>query len=258
MNSLIIIWRSSLPRIFWITLCLLISGTPVIAATNNGSGKIATATNPTGQKDSSNHDVVQRGVKNYLQTRLKNTQSVNQLTIDVTDIDQRIQIVNCPGGFNYHAAEESLTQVYISVRVSCNNNQWYLFANARILRTQPVVVTSSMISPGTVLDIDNLRVAQVETNRLRHTAYHSTDELIGARMKRRVRQGQPIQANMLCFICKGDRITISAEIGGMKVRTSGIAQQDGVIGENIKVINASSKKMVVAEVASTDVVVVRL
>ena len=230
-----------------------------LAAANTGNSLTASeASSAPRQKDSNNHTVVQRGVKNYLQNQLKDNQSVNQITIDVADIDQRIQIVNCPAGFNYHADENSFSQAYISVRVSCNNNEWYLFANARILRTQPVVVTASMISPGTVLDIDNLRVAQVETNRLRHTAYHTTDELIGARMKRRVRQGQPIQANMLCFICKGDRITISAQVGGMRVRTSGIAQQDGVLGENIKVINASSQKLVIAEVASTDEVVVRL
>ena len=164
-----------------------------LATANTGNSLTASeASSAPRQKDSNNHEVVQRGVKNYLQNQLKDKQSVNQITIDVADIDQRIQIVNCPAGFNFHADENSLSQAYISVRVSCNNNEWYLFANARVLRTQPVVVTASMISPGTVLDIDNLRVAQVETNRLRHTAYHTTDELIGARMKRRVRQGQPI------------------------------------------------------------------
>ncbi|WP_232366455.1 flagellar basal body P-ring formation chaperone FlgA [Salinimonas sediminis] len=212
----------------------------------------------TAKKDSSNHQVVQRGVQKYLESQFDAASSLTQITIEVADIDERIRIPDCAAGFAYYADEQALGQSYISVRVSCNNNQWYLFANAKVLRTQPVVVTASMISPGTVLGADNLSVAQVETNQLRHTAYHSVEALLGARMKHRVRRGQPIQANMLCFICKGDRITIRAQVGGMQVKTSGIAQQDGVIGETIKVTNSSSRKTVVAEVAGTDEVIVRL
>ena len=77
-------------------------------------------------------------------------------------------------------------------------------------------------------------------------------------MKRRATNGQPVQANMLCFICKGDRITITAEVAGMRVKTAGIAQQDGVVGDSIKVINASSQKAVVARVASSEEVVIHL
>ena len=77
-------------------------------------------------------------------------------------------------------------------------------------------------------------------------------------MKRRVTDGQAIQSNMLCFVCKGDRITITAEIAGMEVKTAGIAQQDGVVGDNIKVINSSSQKAVIARVASPEEVVIHL
>jgi flagella basal body P-ring formation protein FlgA len=44
----------------------------------------------------------------------------------------------------------------------------------------------------------------------------------------------------------------------MKVKTSGIARQDGVIGDTIEVVNSSSNKSVIAEVASTQEVVVNL
>ncbi|WP_018983460.1 flagellar basal body P-ring formation chaperone FlgA [Salinimonas chungwhensis] len=209
-------------------------------------------------KDSSNHAQIQQGVKTYLEGQLEDKTNGQNIHVEVNDIDNRIKVPDCPQGFEYFADNQALSQSYVSVRVSCNNNQWYLFANAQIQKTQPVVVTAGMLSPGTVLSPANLTVMQVETNRLRHTAYHEVNKLIGARIKRRVRQGQPVQSNMLCFVCEGDRITISAEVGGMQVKTSGIAQQDGVIGDTITVVNASSNKTVVAEVASTEKVVVRL
>lgn len=210
------------------------------------------------QKDSSNHALVQREVKNYLLELLADKQPGQNVSIEVNPIDERIHIPACTPGFAYHTDSSALAQSYVSVRVSCNNNEWYLFANARVTRTRPVVITAGMISPGTMLTSENLRVAQVEVNRLRHTAYHDINTLVGARMKLRVRQGQPVQANMLCFICKGDRVTIKAQLSGMQIKTAGIAQQDGVIGDTISVLNASSRKTVVAEVASTQDVVVRL
>lgn len=120
------------------------------------------------------------------------------------------------------------------------------------------MVTYGAVSPGTVLTSSNLKMASVDIKRLRYTTFTNIETLVGARMKRRATNGQAIQANMLCFVCKGDRITISAEVGKMKVKTAGIAQQDGVVGDNIQVLNASSKKTVIARVASVEKVVIQL
>ncbi len=204
------------------------------------------------------HQQLQQGAQDYLLAQLEGNYDNEQVQVDVSPIDPRIAVPDCPGGFSFNADPNSLTQSYISVRAMCNSSDWYLFTNAQVSRTRQVVVTVGMISPGTILTSQNLQVADIDVNRLRHTAFENTKQLLGARMKHRVRDGQPIQANMLCFVCKGDRITISAELGSMQVKTAGIAQQDGVLGDAIEVVNVSSKKSIVAEVASTEKVVIRL
>ena len=187
------------------------------------------------------HDVVNKGAEEYL---------LSALSIHDENTDIAVSIA--------HASDESLNQSYVSVRVSCTNNDWYLFTSAQVTRTKEIVVTSGAVSPGTVLSASNLTLASVDIKRLRYSAFTDVDALIGARMKRRNVDGQAVQSNMLCFVCKGDRITIRASLGGMAVKTSGIAQQDGVIGDTIKVLNASSQKPVIAEVASAQEVVVHL
>ncbi|MDO6568472.1 flagellar basal body P-ring formation chaperone FlgA [Alteromonas sp. 1_MG-2023] len=203
------------------------------------------------------HNAVGKGAQKYLMSVL-NIHDDTDIAVTIADVDERINIPQCPTGFQYHASDESLTQSYISVRVSCGNNDWYLFTSAQVTRTKEIVVTSGAVSPGTVLTASNLTLAAVDIKRLRYSAFTDVDALIGARMKRRIVDGQAVQSNMLCFVCKGDRITIRASLGGMAVKTSGIAQQDGVIGDTIKVINASSQKPVIAEVASAQEVVVHL
>ena len=204
------------------------------------------------------HQIVQDGVKQYLLSVLNTNDDTTNISINIVEIDDRINIPVCASGFQYNVSSEALNQSYMSVRVSCNNNDWYLFTSAQINRTKKIVVTSGAVSPGTVLTAENLTLADVDIRRLRNTTFSSIDELVGARIKRRIVDGQPIQSNMLCFVCKGDQITITASMSGMAVKTSAIAQQDGVIGDTIKVINTSSNKTVMAEVASAQEVVVHL
>ena len=205
-----------------------------------------------------NHKQVEEGAKQYLINQLADNTQDTSIDVSIVKIDDRINIPDCPTGFEYNASQEALTQSYISVRVSCRNNEWYLFTSGQVTRTKEIVVTQGAISPGTVLTSSNLSLAKVDVRRLRYTAFTDLEALIGARMKRRVTDGQAIQSNMLCFVCKGDRITITAEIAGMEVKTAGIAQQDGVVGDNIKVINSSSQKAVIARVASPEEVVIHL
>ena len=205
-----------------------------------------------------NHKQVEEGAKQYLINQLADNTQDTSIDVYIVKIDDRINIPDCPTGFEYNASQEALSQSYISVRVSCRNNEWYLFTSGQVTRTKEIVVTQGAISPGTVLTSSNLSLAKVDVRRLRHTAFTELEALIGARIKRRVTDGQAIQSNMLCFVCKGDRITITAEVAGMEVKTAGIAQQDGVVGDNIKVINASSQKAVIARVASPEEVVIHL
>jgi flagella basal body P-ring formation protein FlgA len=204
------------------------------------------------------HRVVENGAKDYLVSQLADNTADTNIDVDIVKIDDRINIPECPEGYQYHTSEEALRQSYISVRVSCQNNDWYLFTSGQVSRTKDIVVTYGAVSPGTVLTSSNLKMASVDIKRLRYTTFTNIETLVGARMKRRATNGQAIQANMLCFVCKGDRITISAEVGKMKVKTAGIAQQDGVVGDNIQVLNASSKKTVIARVASVEKVVIQL
>lgn len=204
------------------------------------------------------HENVEEGTKNYLLSLLSNTAQDASVNVTVMKIDERINIPSCPTGFQYNASPEALAQSHISVRVSCNDNNWYLFTSGQVIRTTEIVVTRGAVSPGTVLTSSNLSMAKVDVRKLRFTAFTDVQSLIGARVKRRITDGQALQSNMLCFVCKGDRITITAEVAGMKVKTAGIAQQDGVVGDNIKVVNASSQKAIIARVASSEEVVIHL
>jgi flagella basal body P-ring formation protein FlgA len=197
------------------------------------------------------HEHIKQQAEAYVNANVMFDSSAD-IVIKAADIDNRIHIPRCELPFEYSASSNSLKQSNVSVKVTCPNSKWYLFTSVQVQQTKPVVVTTDTMSPGTLLTEQNLYLADIPINRLRGSTFTDPSNLIGARLKRRVRPGQIISNNMLCFVCKGDKVTIMAKSSGLQLKVSGIAQQDGNLGDTIRVQNAQSKKTVSATVSSTN------
>ncbi|MFT5542957.1 MAG: flagella basal body P-ring formation protein FlgA [Glaciecola sp.] len=210
-----------------------------------------------GNTKASIHESIQQQAELYVQQNAIIDTSAD-VNINASVIDKRIHVPKCPVPLAFEASNSNLKQTNVSVKVTCPNTSWYLFTSVQVEQTKPVVVTSETLSPGSLLTARNLYIADIPINRLRGSTYSNTEKLVGARLKRRVRPGQIINNSMLCFVCKGDKVTITAVSTGLQLKVSGIAQQDGNLGDTIRVQNAASKKTVSATVASTNEVSIQI
>jgi flagella basal body P-ring formation protein FlgA len=174
-------------------------------------------------------------------------------TIEVVTmpIDKRVQIPICSSTLIFSSSPEALSQSNVTVKAQCSDNDWYMFMVVKATETQPVVVISSAVSPGTLLTTDNIHIVNMNKKRLRRSTFADIEDVVGARIKRRVSAGRPVNPNNLCFVCKGDSVTISAGNPSMRVKTSGVALEDGRMGETIQVKNRRSNKKIHARVSST-------
>ncbi|MFT5313037.1 MAG: flagella basal body P-ring formation protein FlgA [Paraglaciecola sp.] len=178
--------------------------------------------------------------------------------IKAMPIDSRLSIPECKSPLKFFASNEALNQSNITVKASCPDSNWYMFLVVRAKVMQPVVVISSAVSPGTVLSKQNIKLVEMEKRHLRTTTYADINKVIGARIKRRLRPGRPVQPNNLCFVCEGDIIIIKASSSRIQIKASGIALEDGNIGDTILVRNTRSKKQLDAQVISISEVKVRI
>lgn len=187
-----------------------------------------------------------------------NIEQQDNIHVDVRKIDKRISIPNCSPGFDFSLGSELTQQSNQSIKVTCANSNWYLFVHATVSIMQQVVVSRENLSPGSLLNRRNLEVINIDKNRLRGSVFTKIEQVAGARIKRRMRAGNIINDRMLCFICKGDRVTIAATSGGLSVKVYGVAVEDGVLGDTIQVRNISSDKLVFGRIASTSEVQVSI
>ncbi|MGJ8682962.1 flagellar basal body P-ring formation chaperone FlgA [Paraglaciecola sp.] len=195
--------------------------------------------------------------ENYISNKL--TGGTNKtIKVKAMPIDDRIKIPVCHSRLDFSVNSEVINQSNITVKATCSDNNWYMFLVVKATEIQPVVVLSSAVSPGTLLTENNLHIIEMDTKRLRSTTFSAVENVVGARIKRRVSAGRPIYPSNLCYVCKGDSVTISANSNVMQVKTSGIALEDGNMGDTISVRNNRSNKRIKAKVADTGQVEVNI
>ena len=202
------------------------------------------------------HNLVTNTAESYIRENISASPH-SKITISAKKIDKRINIPVCPLPLTASTSNR-FDQSSVTVKVECPSNHWFIYLSVKVEEVQPVVVPNTALSPGTILTKDNLEIININKNRLRSTTYQEPETLIGARLKRRSRPGQPISPSMLCFVCKGDAIVIVAQASNVQIKTSGVAQQDGNIGDTIIVKNKRSKKRIGAKVVSIKQVEVQI
>jgi flagella basal body P-ring formation protein FlgA len=120
------------------------------------------------------------------------------------------------------------------------------------------VVSVQSLSPGTLLTQANLTIAYKDTLTLRGSTISDIGSVIGSKTKRHLQQQQPIIANNICLVCRGDPVTIYARSGNLTLKSIGKALKDGSIGQVISVKNSSSGRRIEALVVAVGEVEIKL
>lgn len=171
-----------------------------------------------------------------------------QTSLSPLPLDNRIIIEPCATDFSFAVAPEDLHHNSISIRISCEDNNWFVYGTIKQERLIKAIVTNRLLVPNEMIGSGDITEQFIPENQVRHDVFHNITDIIGTKVKRRIRSGVPLASNLLCFVCKGDRVNILAQTGGLMIKTDGIALQDGTIGETITVKNSRSKKEIKATV----------
>jgi len=119
-----------------------------------------------------------------------------------------------------------------------------------------VAVATSALRRGAVLDLDDIELRYQDISKFKDPIF-SRDEIVGKRLKRSIRLGDPLQRNQIEFppvVKRGERVVIQAVGRGLTLTAAGEARQDGRSGESIRVMNSGSRKEVVCRVIAPGLV----
>ena len=185
-----------------------------------------------------------------------------KVTITPQNLDDRLNPPRCFPPLEVELATDREISRNNTVKISCNSPDfdypWQMFLSVRVSIEYPVVVSSSILSKGDLITAEHVEVKYVDQYSLRGQTFTDTNELIGTRSKRRVGKDMPILSSHLCFVCKGDAVSIFAKTETFIIKTIGESLRDGNLGDVIRVKNTNSNRQLDAIVIGVGEVEVKM
>lgn len=200
---------------------------------------------------------IERFAVDYLIKQFPSTDE-EKVRISVAQLDSRIIIKPCKIPLTANIPEKASTR-NVNIKISCDESTpWKIYLSAKVEITKAVLIATSTISKGDMLDESNVELAYIAKNKIRGDKLTDTAIVFGAKAKKRIAEGRAISKRSICLVCKGDRVTIIVSSKSFNIKTQGIALSSGNIDEQVSVRNTRSSKVITPRVSAINQVVIHL
>ena len=206
------------------------------------------------------HDMSQisKQVKDYLYNLPEIKQDKDTL-VKVHSFDRRLKLAKC-NRLDFNIASGAHLSGKTSVRVICKSpKSWSFYITASISRYDEVYLSNGTFSRGHILRESDVYKSRKDLSRLPFGYITQPSDVIGKQLKRSIQAGRilsPSQLNNPLVIKRGDIISLQSLNRGFSVSMKGVAMVNGAIGDNIRVKNTSSKRIVEGKVIKPGIVMI--
>lgn len=212
------------------------------------------------------HDGLRRSVETFMRSQIPVLQSRygqgSRIEFALVALDPRLNLPDCPQPPALSVREQPNLGSRLNVQVSCNAGLgWNLYVPVDIAVYTPVVATSGPLPRGATLTAADIQLVETDVTRLNGQYLTRPQDAVGLSLKRQLAAATPITGEVLAqpvLVKRGEAVTITAASGGLSVKMPGIAMSDGRRGEQIRVKNGNSARVIDAQVTDVGQVTVSM
>ncbi|MFT7129247.1 MAG: flagella basal body P-ring formation protein FlgA [Gammaproteobacteria bacterium] len=162
-------------------------------------------------------------------------------------LDSRLNMPDCAAPLSVEL-KSTVSIGRTNVRVSCQHDSpWTIFVPVNINLYRQVVTTLTPLSKGTLITSEHLQLREMPVSSLNGSYYTKVDAIVGMQAKRNLRADTAVIESFLelpILIKRGESVIVSATSGALRVKIQGTALKDGYEGEQIRVRNSQSKRII--------------
>lgn len=193
---------------------------------------------------------LEQHVADYLHT----SQQAGRQQIKISRLDARLRLHRCSEPLQASLEGNKPPVGRLTVRVRCNGDTpWSIFVPAHVSLFLDVVVARHPVKRNSLLQPGDLMLAERDVGSLGQGYFLDPRQAVGSLATRALNSGQPVLASQLRqppMVKRGDQVVISARSGAISVRMPGEALSDGSQGQQIRVRNLRSQRVVQARVVA--------
>lgn len=177
-----------------------------------------------------------------------------RVQVSADKIDARLQLKPCAEEqleiFNPYQTPMLKTS---ALGIKCNEptSHWTLYVPIKITVLKNVFVAKQMLMKGTPIRAQDIYQTELDVQKLRQGYFTKQRELLGLVCKQSIAPDSPItpyNIELAKLIFKGEQVSILASQENLSISMSGIALDNGALGDRIKVKNLSSKRIIETQV----------
>ncbi|PRQ62210.1 flagellar basal body P-ring formation chaperone FlgA, partial [Vibrio sp. V01_P9A10T6] len=169
----------------------------------------------------------------------------------------RIYATDCPTPLSTSSSSSNGSASNITVLVECIEDNWKIYVPVRLTISLPLVTVAVPISRGQQITQQDVLITMVDLHRFRRQGFSDINRIVGAKVKKNMRIGDVVEQDDICVVCRNENVMIQAVKQGMIITTKGTALSDGIFGEQIKVKNDKSNRIIDAQVTGIGEVTVQ-
>ncbi|MDO3378053.1 flagellar basal body P-ring formation chaperone FlgA [Geoalkalibacter halelectricus] len=136
---------------------------------------------------------------------------------------------------------------YVDGRIQ--HNQSY---RVQLEAIAPVAVAAVDLSRGVMLTERDINFVEMDLARLRNPAF-SAEDLVGKVLRRSMRLGDVLDRSFVeepSLVRRGEVVTIIARRGALELNATGVARDEGKLGDTIRIRNSASQKEILCQVVA--------
>lgn len=181
--------------------------------------------------------------------------------IHIGNLDPRLKLAKCDNNLTFKINEPPQNVSHITIKTSCINNQrWTIYIPAKIEVYANVLVAKRSLSRGHLFTQEDLDYRQINTASSGSSYIEDMTRVLGMKLKRPISSGDIIRLSTLKkpnIVRKGQTVIVTSKSRFLSVETEGIALISGKLGQQIKVKNQHSNRIVQAKVVAPGIVATR-
>ncbi len=172
--------------------------------------------------------------------------------VEVNRLDPRLRLALCDAPLTTSLESPAQPLGRVTVRVQCvGSSPWTIFVPGQVRLYRQVVVASRPLPRLVLISATDVMLAERDVGQLPQGYFTDLQRTLGHKLARPVTADQVLAPSFLQqaeAVRKGERVMISARAGSTVVRVSGEALSDGAEGQQIRVRNQTSGRVVKARV----------
>ncbi len=204
------------------------------------------------------HEALKQQVHSFIEQQLQAERmqplSPERFQIHVNNLDGRLRLAECEDKLELAVTSPPPIGHQVTTRVSCiGETPWTIYLPVRIDLFAEVSVASRNLERGQVITEADVEVRLMNIAQAGNGFTEDTERLVGMTLKRPLRAGETLRLSHLQptkVVARGDKVVVEARSNGLTVVAEGSALAAGHVGEQIRVRNLQSNRVVSATVVA--------